>query len=62
VSGQAQDKAEDTVVTTVVLSRPHHSSLKAIAARQHRTMSGVIRHWIERDALEQQRIAAEAAA
>lgn len=38
------------MVTTVLLTRPHHKALKAIAGRQHRTMSGVIRSWIERDA------------
>lgn len=47
MSSQSRDNDGDTVVTTFVLSRAHHDALRAIAARQHRPMVGVLRHWID---------------
>lgn len=37
----------DEVITSIKLSRSDHDALKAIAAQQHRSMSGQIRYWID---------------
>lgn len=42
------------VVTSLRLSREQHDALKAVAARENRSVSGQLRHIIERLAAEEQ--------
>jgi len=46
------------VVTSLRLSRKQHEALKALAARENRSVSGQLRHIIERLTTEERKAAA----